>query len=99
QREGYRVDIEKIIEKAREKDIALEINAYYERLDLNDINVRLAKEKGVKLSIGTDAHNIGQLWMMRLGVGVARRGWLEPEDILNTLSVEQLMEWRRKRRK
>ena len=99
QREGYRVDIEKIIEKARDKDIALEINAYYERLDLNDINVRLAKEKGVKLSIGTDAHNIGQLWMMRLGVGVARRGWLEPEDILNTLSVEQLMEWRRKRRK
>ncbi len=94
-REGYSVDVERLIEKAAETGTALEINAYFERLDLNDIYVRRAKEKGVKLSIGTDTHNIGQLWMMILGVGVAKRGWLEKGDVLNTMDYESLMEYLR----
>ncbi len=93
QREGYQVDIDKIIEKAAETDTALEINAYYDRLDLRDINVRKANEAGVKLSIGTDAHNIGQLWMMVLGVGTARRGWSTPQSIINTMSYDELIQW------
>jgi len=54
---------------------------------------------GVKLSIGTDTHNIGQLWMMVLGVGVARRAWLEPGDLLNTLELDELLEFLRSKRK
>jgi DNA polymerase (family 10) len=84
-REGYLIEINRVIDKAAETHTALEINAYYDRLDLNDVNVRRAKECGVKLSIGTDAHHPQQLWMMKLGVGVARRGWLERGDLLNTL--------------
>ncbi|MEO0276465.1 MAG: PHP domain-containing protein, partial [candidate division WOR-3 bacterium] len=93
QREGYPVDIEKVIEKAKEKNKLLEINAYYERLDLYDIYLRKAKEKGVKFLIGTDAHHLGQLWMMKLGIGMARRGWLEKEDVINTLSYKELLDF------
>ncbi len=93
QREGYQVDIDRIIEKAAETGTALEINAYYDRLDLRDVNVRKANEAGVKLSIGTDAHNIGQLWMMVLGVGTARRGWSTPQSIINTMSYDELVQW------
>ncbi len=93
QREGYPVDIEKVIEKAKEKNKLLEINAYYERLDLYDIYLRKAKEKGVKFLIGTDAHHLGQLWMMKLGIGMARRGWLEKHDVINTLSYKELLDF------
>lgn len=98
-REGYRVDVDALIEGAQRTGTALEINAYYDRLDLNDVNVRKAKAKGVKLAIGTDAHNLGQLWMIELGVGVARRGWCEPEDVLNTLGYEELLRWTREKTK
>lgn len=98
-REGYKVDLDVIIEKARETGTALEINAYYDRLDLNDVNVRKAKSSGVKLAIGTDAHNLGQLWMMDLGVGVARRGWCEPEDVLNFMPYEELLKWAREKKR
>ncbi len=96
-REGYKVDIDALIERASETGTALEINAYYDRLDLNDINVRKARSKGVKLAIGTDAHNLGQLWMIDLGVGVARRGWCEPEDVLNVMDYEELIRWTREK--
>lgn len=98
-REGYKVDVDALIEGAQRTGTALEINAYYDRLDLNDINVRKAKAKGVKLAIGTDAHNLGQLWMIELGVGVARRGWCEPQDLLNTLDYEELLRWTRSKTK
>ncbi len=91
QREGYTVDVDEIIRVAAETGTLLEINAYYDRLDLNDVNVMKAREKGVKFTIGTDTHNIGQLWSMKLGVGVARRGWLEKKDVVNTLSYDELM--------
>ncbi len=99
QREGYQVDIDRIIEKAAETGTALEINAYYDRLDLRDVNVRKANEAGVKLSIGTDAHNIGQLWMMVLGVGTARRGWSTPQSIINTMSYDELIKWASSKKK
>ncbi|MDD5773412.1 MAG: DNA polymerase/3'-5' exonuclease PolX [bacterium] len=93
ERDAYHINIEKVIKKAKEKNIALEINAYYTRLDLNDINSRRAKEAGVKLAIGTDAHNTEQLWMMKFGVSVARRGWLEKKDVLNTFNLKDLKNW------
>ncbi len=90
-REGYRVDVEEIVKKAKETGTFLEINGYYERLDLNDTNARLAKENGVKVTLGTDTHQIGQLWQMRLAVGTARRGWLEKGDVINVLPLEELL--------
>ncbi|NPB03017.1 MAG: DNA polymerase/3'-5' exonuclease PolX [Thermotogae bacterium] len=91
-REGYRVDVEMIIRKAKETGTFLEINGYYERLDLNDTHARLAKEYGVIITLGTDAHQIGQLWQMRLAVGTARRGWVEKQDVLNALALQDLSE-------
>ena len=96
EREPYAVDIEKIIGVAAETGTALEINAYFKRLDLNDIQARAAKEKGCKLAIGTDAHIMEQMDFMSLGVSVARRGWLTREDILNTLTYTELMSYLRK---
>jgi len=98
-REGYTVDVEEIIKKAAETGTALEIDAYYDRLDLSDTNVRKAIDMGVKITIGSDAHNIGQLWMMVLGVGVARRGWCTKADILNTLSLKDFLEYFRSSKK
>ena len=92
-REGYEVDVDQIMAKAAETHTALEINSYYDRLDLSDINCMKAKQMGVKLSIGTDAHHIDQLWAIRLGVAVARRGWLGGNDLLNTLSLPRLLEF------
>ncbi|MDI6785694.1 MAG: DNA polymerase/3'-5' exonuclease PolX [bacterium] len=92
-REGYEVDIAKVIEKAANTKTFLEINSYFDRLDLNDINCRKAKEFGAKFTLGTDAHHIDQFWTMKLGVGVARRGWLSKEDILNTYEIEDLMKY------
>lgn len=92
-REAYSVDLEKVMRKASDKKIAMEINAYYERLDLSDVACRMAKDLGVKLAIGTDSHHLDQLWMMKLGVAVARRGWLEPGDVLNTYNLERLHQW------
>jgi len=92
-REGYSVDLGEVFAVAAETGTALEINAYYDRLDLSDVNCRRAQEQGVKLSIGTDAHHIDQLWMMRLGVAVARRGWVGPEQLLNTWELEKLLAW------
>jgi len=69
----------------------MEINAFPDRLDLDDVNCRAAKERGVVMSIGTDAHALSQLGFLHMGVSVARRGWLEAEDVLNTLPVEDLL--------
>lgn len=90
-REGYEIDLAMILEKASKTNTALEINAYYERLDLNDINCRRAKELGCKFAIDTDAHHLQHLWMMKLGVGVARRAWLTKDVILNTQPLHNLL--------
>ncbi|HID95657.1 MAG TPA: PHP domain-containing protein, partial [Candidatus Latescibacteria bacterium] len=95
-REGYEVDVDRIMRKAAQTNIVLEINAYYDRLDLSDVNCRKAKELGIRLAIGTDAHHLDQLWAIKLGVAVARRGWLEREDVINTLSGEEILQLSRR---
>jgi len=90
-REPYAVDINEILSRSAATGTALEINAYYERLDLSDLNCREAKKRGAKMIISTDAHQPHQLGWMRLGVAVARRGWLEKGDVLNTLPLERFL--------
>jgi len=85
-REGYDVNINKVMEKARMNNKILELNAYPDRLDLDDLHLRKAKDMRIKISIGTDAHSAAEMMWMRFGVGIARRGWLEKKDIINTLS-------------
>ncbi len=96
-REPYEIDFDKIFKQAGLTQIALEINAFPQRLDLNDLNVRRAKKFGVKFTIGTDAHILTQLANIELGVSVARRGWLEKNDLLNTLSLPDLQKWLKKK--
>jgi DNA polymerase (family 10) len=89
-REGYDVDLDRVLEEASKKGVALELNAYYDRLDLNEFNLMKAKDKGIKISLGTDTHQASGLDMMRFGVGIARRAWLTKSDILNCLSYKDL---------
>ena len=84
EREPYQIDMERIIGAARERGCFLEIDAQPDRLDLTDGHARMAKEMGVKVAISTDAHSVANLDFMRFGVDQARRGWLEPDDVLNT---------------
>lgn len=98
QREGYRIDIEAIIDKAALTNTYIEMNSYYERLDFNDVNAKKAKERGVLLSINTDAHHIGQFHMIKLGIGQARRAWLTAADVINTQPLEHLMKLLRVKR-
>lgn len=89
-REPYQVDLSKVFEAAEKQEVFMEINAFPNRLDLSDIHSQIAKDSNVKLTIGSDAHKIDQLGFIELGVTVARRGWLSPEDVCNTLTVEEL---------
>ena len=90
-REGYDVDIERVIDGAARHGKALELNSYCDRLDLDELRLKKAKEKGVKITMGTDTHFADGLAMMRFGLGIARRAWLGPGDILNCLSAESLL--------
>ncbi|MBM3248376.1 MAG: DNA polymerase/3'-5' exonuclease PolX [Candidatus Omnitrophica bacterium] len=90
-RDPYDLDFDEILKVAKETGTFLEINAFPNRLDLNDIHARAAKEKGVKLAIGTDSHSFEHLNGMKFGIAVARRGWLEKSDIVNTLDIENLL--------
>jgi DNA polymerase (family 10) len=90
-REGLEVDVERILEVAGETDTAMEINAWPNRLDLSEEHARRAKELGVKLVINTDAHAVDQMDYLHYGVEIARRAWLEPVDVLNTLPVDDLL--------
>lgn len=89
-RDAYEIDMEKILKAAKERGCAIELNAHPYRLDLTDVNCKLAKEMGVKIAISTDAHSTGDLDFMRFGVLTARRGWLEPDDVINTRNLEGL---------
>jgi DNA polymerase (family 10) len=90
QREPYQVNIDKMMDAALERRVFLEINALPERLDLNDLNCRKAKDMGITLSLGTDAHSIPQLDYMMFGVATGRRGWLGKKDVINTLPLKDL---------
>jgi len=92
-REAYPVDLDKIMDACKTNETALELNAYPERLDLSDLNCRKAKEKGVKIAISTDAHRDTHLDWITFGIATAKRGWIEPEDVINTLPLTKLMKW------
>lgn len=92
QREPYLFDKEEVFQAAKANKICLELNAYVERLDLSDVDCLKAKEMGVRVAIGTDAHSLPQLDYMLYGVATARRGWLEPSDVLNCLSLPELVD-------
>ena len=97
-REPYEVNFDKVLDAAHAHSIALEMNTYPDRLDLNDVYARMAKDRGVKLAINSDAHAIGELATLRYGVMLARRGWLEAGDVLNTLPIDALLAWLTARR-
>lgn len=96
ERDAYAVDLERLLHAAKERGCFLELNAHPMRLDLNDAYCRMAKELGVKVAISTDSHNPLSLDFMRLGVGQARRGWLEKDDVLNTRPWEAVRKLLRK---
>jgi len=90
-RKPYEIDLSEVFEAASAQNVFMEINAFPNRLDLCDTDCINAKDYGLRMAIGTDAHNKDQLRYIDLGVATARRGWLEPKDVINTLKVEQLM--------
>ncbi|MBI3670142.1 MAG: DNA polymerase/3'-5' exonuclease PolX [Acidobacteria bacterium] len=90
-RDPFDFDMERILDAARKHGVAMELNAYPDRLDLKDAYLHLAKDRGVKIVISTDSHSTTNLNFIRYGVQMARRGWLEKKDVLNTLPLEQLL--------
>jgi len=90
-REPIEADWEVIMKAAQKSKTALEINSFWNRLDLNDVQARMAKNLGVKLVISTDAHNVSELSNMKFGIATARRGWLEAKDVLNTLPLNKFL--------
>lgn len=90
-REAFDYDMEKILDAAKEHGVAMECNSYPDRLDLRDTHLRMAKERGVKIVISTDAHSTANLRLIEYGVKTARRGWIEKKDVLNTLPVEKFL--------
>jgi DNA polymerase (family 10) len=92
-REPFEMDVETVLEVAAELGVAVELNANPNRLDLSDVHVHRAREFGVKVVISTDAHSPRGLDNMRFGVDQARRAWMEPGDVLNTLALSDFRSW------
>ncbi|MFW6131056.1 MAG: DNA polymerase/3'-5' exonuclease PolX [Candidatus Aminicenantaceae bacterium] len=90
ERKPYELNMEKVMKAAKERGCYLELNSHPDRLDLHDVHCKMAKEMGIKLAITTDAHSINDLNLIKFGIGQARRGWLEPEDVLNTKNWKEL---------
>jgi DNA polymerase (family 10) len=89
-REPYVIDLERIMQAAKDRACILELNAQPERMDLNDLHCKMAKEMQVKLAISTDSHSLSQMEWMKFGVDQARRGWLEAKDVVNTYDLSKL---------
>jgi DNA polymerase (family 10) len=90
-RDAYAYDMERILDAAHKNGVVMECNASPERLDLKDLHLRMAKDRGVKIVISTDAHSTRGLAAMRYGVQMSRRGWIEKKDVINTLPVERML--------
>jgi DNA polymerase (family 10) len=90
-REAFEYDMEKVLEACAKHGVAMECNSYPDRLDLKDVHLRMCKEKGVKVVISTDSHNTANLSFIRYGVEMARRGWLEKRDVINTLPTKEFL--------
>jgi DNA polymerase (family X) len=88
-RSGYQYDMDAVLKSAAANGIAMELNAYPDRLDLSDVHLRMAKERGVKIVINTDAHHTSHMEKIRYGISQARRAWLTPADVLNTLPADE----------
>jgi len=95
EREPYRVNLKEVIQAAVDYGVVLEINAYPDRLDLRDVDARMARDMGAKLAISTDAHSTQQLELMKFGVFTARRGWIEAKDVINTYPLDQMLKFLR----
>jgi DNA polymerase (family 10) len=88
-RDAYPYDMDAVLKAAAKNKVAMELNAYPDRLDLCDRHLRMAKERGVKIVINTDSHHTTHMEKMRYGIVQARRAWLSKGDVLNTLPVEE----------
>ncbi len=93
-RDGYSLDYEKVFDACLANNVAIEINANPHRLDLDWRYIKRAKEKGLLFSIGPDAHRVEGIDDVAYGVGIARKGWLEPENLINCMSADKLQKWR-----
>ncbi len=93
EREPADLDMDAVFAAAQATDTVLEINANPRRLDLDETHARRAQELGIKLAINTDAHNADNLSLMHFGVATARRGWIQTENVINTWSTDQLLNW------
>ena len=87
-RTAYQYDMDAVLKTAAANGIAMELNAYPDRLDLCDVHLKMAKERGVKIVINTDSHHTSHMEKIRYGVLQARRAWLTPADVLNTLAPD-----------
>lgn len=90
-RDPFDYEMEKILEAAKEHGVAMECNAYPDRLDLKDVHLRMAKERGVKIVISTDSHTAANLKFMKYGVTTARRAWIEKSEVINTLPTAEFL--------
>jgi DNA polymerase (family X) len=90
-RDAFEYDMEKVLEACAKHGVAMECNSYPDRLDLKDVYLRMCKESGVKVVISTDSHNTTNLAFIRYGVTMARRGWLEKKDVINTLPTDEFL--------
>ncbi len=90
QRDGYPLDIEEVLRQARENGVCLEVNSLPKRLDLSDVHCRMARDLGVRLAVNSDAHHRDSLGLVGFGVDTARRGWIGPGDVINTLPLPRL---------
>jgi DNA polymerase (family 10) len=97
-REPYAIDIERILRRAADRGVAVEVNADPHRLDLDWRLVRQARELGVTISIGADAHSVAGMSNVDVGVGIARKGWLEAGQVLNTRGADDFLAHARGRR-
>ncbi len=90
-RSEFEIDLEQVFETAQKHNVVMELNAHPQRLDLNAGNLRAATKRGLKIAVNTDAHRISELDNMRFGIFQARRGWLTPDDVINTYPLNKLM--------
>jgi len=90
ERAAYEVDLEQVMKALQEKGRFLELNAHPDRLDLTDIYCKMAKDMNIKIAVSTDAHSMNDFRFMRFGIDQARRGWLEPDDVLNTRKLKDV---------
>ncbi|HJP32724.1 MAG TPA: DNA polymerase/3'-5' exonuclease PolX [Candidatus Latescibacteria bacterium] len=93
ERDGYRINLEEVVAAAASNNVALELNTHPARFDLDWRWLNRAKEAGCKVAVNTDAHRISDLDSLELGTGIARKGWLTPDDVINTMTVDELLAW------